>query len=365
MLIPQKPTTTFRLRRCWPKDQGQESRKLPIAKVGIKIPPYRGIFSFMISLKLVPKASTSKTPVKVGWYWNRGVTTKLWHGQKRSYMCPTRMYKSNLFSIGSNVRCFSNTNATSAARANPYELLNLPKSASAAEIKSSYYDKVKTLHPDRAAAKSLRKDEYDRQVEQFREVVAAYDLLKNPKARAMYDRYGMGWDSGSTTASPFSPRRATAFRRPPQSQAEWEHWYMWAEVLRRAPHGRRSTWQFAGANRHTSDYFYGHPKMSKEEAERRAREAMPQNRRIFAALFAATWIFAMYQIQRVNSIGMQEVENSQKTSAQVAKNLNTARETARSLEGQIRQRALLDRVRQAKIARASNPSAALPPPVSN
>ncbi len=63
----------------------------------------------------------------------------------------------------------------------PYKILDVSKTASAAEIKSAYRKLAKKLHPDLNPG---RKD-----VEQkFKEVTAAYDLLSDADKRARYDR---------------------------------------------------------------------------------------------------------------------------------------------------------------------------------
>ena len=102
--------------------------------------------------------------------------------------------------------------------------------------------------------------------------------------------------------------------------------------------------------------------MSKEEAEQRQRENMPLNQQIFAAIFTVTWIVAIFQLQRLNNIGMEHVEAANRHSAEAAKNLEMARQNARSVEGQLRQRALMERVRQAKQARERSSIEALPAP---
>ena len=63
----------------------------------------------------------------------------------------------------------------------PYQILGVEKSVSAADLKSAYRKLAKKLHPD---VNPGRKD-----IEQkFKEVTAAYDLLSDPEKRARFDR---------------------------------------------------------------------------------------------------------------------------------------------------------------------------------
>lgn len=60
-----------------------------------------------------------------------------------------------------------------------YEILGVSRDASDEEIKRSYRRLARELHPDAGG------DE-----ERFKELTTAYEVLKNPQARANYDRYG-------------------------------------------------------------------------------------------------------------------------------------------------------------------------------
>jgi molecular chaperone DnaJ len=64
-----------------------------------------------------------------------------------------------------------------------YETLGVPRTASDEEIKKAYRKLAMTFHPDRN--NGSREAE-----EKFKEITEAYDVLREPNKRAMYDRYG-------------------------------------------------------------------------------------------------------------------------------------------------------------------------------
>lgn len=65
--------------------------------------------------------------------------------------------------------------------ADPYTLLGVARSASAAEIKSAYRKLAKELHPD-------RNSDNPKAAERFAEITGAYDLLSDAGKRAQFDR---------------------------------------------------------------------------------------------------------------------------------------------------------------------------------
>lgn len=64
-----------------------------------------------------------------------------------------------------------------------YELLGVPRSASAAEIKQAYRKQALQFHPDRNPGDAKAEA-------QFKAITAAYEVLSDPQKRQDYDRYG-------------------------------------------------------------------------------------------------------------------------------------------------------------------------------
>ncbi len=64
-----------------------------------------------------------------------------------------------------------------------YQVLNLPREATEAEIKKAYRRLARQYHPD--------VNNHDAEAEaKFKEVAEAYEVLSDPKKREMYDRFG-------------------------------------------------------------------------------------------------------------------------------------------------------------------------------
>ena len=74
-----------------------------------------------------------------------------------------------------------------------YEILGVSRDATDDEVKRAYRRRARELHPDAGG------DE-----EEFKELTTAYEVLKNPAARANYDRYGDPRGPGGASGDPFS-----------------------------------------------------------------------------------------------------------------------------------------------------------------
>src|SRR5512135_3406962 len=64
-----------------------------------------------------------------------------------------------------------------------YEVLELPKAASAAEVKKAYKRLARQLHPDLNPGDKAAE-------ERFKEINEAYAVLSNPEKKKQYDTFG-------------------------------------------------------------------------------------------------------------------------------------------------------------------------------
>ncbi len=79
------------------------------------------------------------------------------------------------------------------AKRDYYEVLDVPKNASADDIKKSYRKKALEFHPDRNPNDKSAEDK-------FKEAAEAYDVLSDPDKRARYDRLGHAGVDGHSGA---------------------------------------------------------------------------------------------------------------------------------------------------------------------
>ena len=72
-----------------------------------------------------------------------------------------------------------------------YQVLGLPKSASADDIKKAYRRLARQVHPDLHSGS--KKFEMEKK---FKELNAAHEVLSDPDKRRKYDQYGANWEQG-------------------------------------------------------------------------------------------------------------------------------------------------------------------------
>src|SRR5262245_900883 len=95
-----------------------------------------------------------------------------------------------------------------------YQTLNVPRSASADEIKKSYRRLARKYHPDVSKEKDAEA--------KFKEVQEAYEVLKDPDKRAAYDQLGSNWKQGQEFRPPPDFGGGFEFRGGPRGSAGGE-----------------------------------------------------------------------------------------------------------------------------------------------
>jgi curved DNA-binding protein len=79
-----------------------------------------------------------------------------------------------------------------------YEILGVPRSASAKEIKDAYRKLARQYHPDMERNASKKKASEDK----FKEINEAHEVLGEPENRKKYDRLGAQWKNGQEFTPP-------------------------------------------------------------------------------------------------------------------------------------------------------------------
>jgi molecular chaperone DnaJ len=67
---------------------------------------------------------------------------------------------------------------------NPYEILDIPRNASAEEIKKAYRKLAHKYHPDKKGGDEIK----------FKEINEAYQILSDPHKRQQFDQFGRTFD---------------------------------------------------------------------------------------------------------------------------------------------------------------------------
>lgn len=75
-----------------------------------------------------------------------------------------------------------------------YEILGVPRSATADDIRKAYRKLAKKYHPDVSKEKNAEA--------KYKEINEAYEVLKDPDKRQKYDTLGMNWQAGQDFTPP-------------------------------------------------------------------------------------------------------------------------------------------------------------------
>ncbi|OCH96677.1 hypothetical protein OBBRIDRAFT_809139 [Obba rivulosa] len=103
------------------------------------------------------------------------------HGCSASHRAVIRSPLSRHIGKRSSQRAFHSSTPRSISK-DPYEVLGVKKDATSAEIKKTYFSLARKYHPDTNPDKDAQA--------KFVEIQEAYDILKDEKKRADYDKYG-------------------------------------------------------------------------------------------------------------------------------------------------------------------------------
>ena len=87
-----------------------------------------------------------------------------------------------------------------------YKILGVERKASQDEIKNAYKKMAKKFHPDVNKSKDAE--------ETFKKLNEAYEVLKDPEKRKLYDQFGYNWQNGQD----FDPGNYSGFRGAPGYQ---------------------------------------------------------------------------------------------------------------------------------------------------
>lgn len=124
-----------------------------------------------------------------------------------------------------------------------YEVMGVPRTAAADEIKRAYRKLARKYHPDVSK-------EADAEA-RFKELGEAYEVLKDPEKRAAYDQLGADWKAGQEFRPPPDWKEGFEFSGGGPGSAEASDFF---ETLfghqRRGQAGARSAFRAQGENHH-------------------------------------------------------------------------------------------------------------------
>ncbi len=234
----------------------------------------------------------------------------------------------------------------------PYDIFHFSSSpshrnVSPAEVKARYYDLVRSCHPDRfpPSSSSVGKGKVKTKAEaeeEFKLVVSAYNLLKDPKSKRLYDRAGIGWDGPTSNGGQdpwrnFQDMRYTRRYNPSFSGAGHDR-FGW----------QNQTFYSNQYNPHHPEFSSSNPFASPFGRGWNGRGQYTSNGIFISTLFVVTWVLAGLQYSRLSLQSQKAIERADKSHLNAAESLNKAREEARSEEGRERWRAFRRRAREQK-----------------
>jgi curved DNA-binding protein len=88
-----------------------------------------------------------------------------------------------------------------------YEVMGVPRDASADDIKKAHRKLARKYHPDVSKEKDAEA--------KFKDVAEAYEVLRDTDKRAAYDRLGVNWQAGQD----FQPPPQWDYRQQPGDNA--------------------------------------------------------------------------------------------------------------------------------------------------
>ncbi|TGJ83796.1 hypothetical protein E0Z10_g4947 [Xylaria hypoxylon] len=109
----------------------------------------------------------------------------------------------------------------------PYEILAQPRHGR--YNKALFYELVKIYHPDRNHTAADSSISHSVQLERYRLVVAANEILSDDAKRRAYDLYGAGWRGNRTLQSLYREADRSWRNEPGNASrnATWEDWERW------------------------------------------------------------------------------------------------------------------------------------------